>query len=217
MATKMCFLTSNENVFDEVIIEFEYIKGMAFSQKQKNVLSFHKYIQQKYPNKKILEVSTKSDNELGVKLSAFNLKLDGKYLECIFQSSKVFNDNRQYLQLLDYNPKDAKKFIQEETFGGLSKFRYKGIEFPLQPNTLFYDYIYISALIEVKDISQQIVEYDIFTDIEFNEKKQINCQARSCSIYSYMLKTNKVSYYMKSITNFKTLYKECIQNDLFSI
>ena len=38
MATKMCFAVGSSKAFDEIIVEFEYIKGMAFSQKQKNVL-----------------------------------------------------------------------------------------------------------------------------------------------------------------------------------
>ena len=72
MATKMCFFVDNINVFDERIITFTYVKGMAFSQKQKNVLSFHSSIQEQYPGLKLLEISTKSNNELGVSLSAFN-------------------------------------------------------------------------------------------------------------------------------------------------
>ena len=40
MATKMCFIADDKKIFEEKIITFEYIKGMAFSQKQKNVLSF---------------------------------------------------------------------------------------------------------------------------------------------------------------------------------
>ena len=86
MATKMCFIADDKKIFEEKIITFEYIKGMAFSQKQKNVLSFHSSIKKQYPNLKILEVSTKSQHSLGIALSAFNLKLDGFPIESIFQS-----------------------------------------------------------------------------------------------------------------------------------
>lgn len=73
MATKMCFKVNENKVFDEEIVEFTYIKGMAFSQKCKNVLSFHSSIQTHFPSAKILEISTKSNNPLGVAMSAFNL------------------------------------------------------------------------------------------------------------------------------------------------
>ena len=207
MATKMCFFVDNTNVFEEKIITFTYIKGMAFSQKQKNVLSFHQSIQQQYPNHKILEISTKSNNDLGVKLSAFNLKLDNSYVESVFQSSKVFEDGTQYEFLKTYHPKEAKQYLSDNKKGSLKCFKYGNVEFPLTPPSMFYDYIYINALTQIPDISNKIKDYDIFTDIEFNEKKQINCQARACAIYSYLLKTNSVNYYLSSIEIFKKLYK----------
>ena len=46
MATKMCFRVNENKVFDEEIVTFTYVKGMAFSQKCKNVLSFHSSIQE---------------------------------------------------------------------------------------------------------------------------------------------------------------------------
>ena len=90
MAKKMCFFCDENKFYIEKIVDFNYIKGMAFSQKQKNVNSFHSSISQEFPNKKILEISTKSNNPLGVNLSAFNLKLNGKSIESLYQSAKVF-------------------------------------------------------------------------------------------------------------------------------
>ena len=57
MATKMCFKVNETNVFDEEVVAFTYVKGMAFSQKCKNVLSFHSSIQAQFPNAKILEIN----------------------------------------------------------------------------------------------------------------------------------------------------------------
>ena len=48
MATKMCFLENERDVFEEKVVNFNYVKGMAFSQKQKNVLSFHSSIKELY-------------------------------------------------------------------------------------------------------------------------------------------------------------------------
>ena len=206
MATKMCFFVGTDRVFEERIVEFEYIKGMAFSQKQKNVLSFHKSIQEKYPNCRIIEISTKSQSELGVKLSAFNLKLDGYILECVFQSSKVFEGGVQYPHLLLEEPKKAKGFIRDNVSLQLIGFKYKDEFFDLSPTTMFYDYIYISALMQSGIDTSDIVNYDIFTDIEFNEKKSYNCQARACAIYAYMLRNNCLDYYMSSKERFKELY-----------
>ena len=99
MATKMCFAVGTDKAFEERIVEFEYIKGMSFSQKQKNVLSFHKSISEQFPGSRIIEISTKSQTPIGVKLSAFNLKLDGFPVECVFQSSNSMSVNISYFAI----------------------------------------------------------------------------------------------------------------------
>ena len=50
------------------------------------------------------------------------------------------------------------------------------------------------------------MDYDLFTDIEFNEKKGLNCQSRACAIYSYMLRTGTVEKYMGSMSEFEKIY-----------
>ena len=76
--------------------------------------------------------------------------------------------------------------------------------------------LYIRALKENSKISAKLKDFDIFTDIEFNYKKSINCQARACTIYSYLLKIDKVDQYVRDIEIFKTLY-DGIHKDLISL
>lgn len=207
MATKMCFKVNENSVFDEEIVTYTYVAGLAFSQKCKNVLSFHQSIQEKFPTAKLLEVSTKSYNPLGVALSAFNLTLDGKSVESIYHASKVFEDGICYEFLSDYAPRDAKRYLRENAKGNLKCYRFNGVEVALEPRTLFYDYIYIKALMQHPELADMLSEYDLFTDIEFNEKKGINCQARACAIYSYMLRKNIVDEYMFSMEQFEKVYQ----------
>jgi type I restriction enzyme M protein len=206
MATKMCFKVNENKVFDEEIVTFTYIMGMAFSQKCKNVLSFHTSIQQHFPEARLLEVSTKSYNPVGVALSAFNLTLDGRPIESIYHASKVFEDGSCFDFLKDYAPRDVKRYMREHPSGNLKCYMYDGVEIPLSTRTMFYDYIYIRALLQHPELSREIKDYDIFTDIEFNEKKGLNCQARACAIYSYMLRTNTVDKYMTSMAAFSSIY-----------
>lgn len=162
--------------------EFDWYGGFAVSQKQKCIASFHEQI--KKDGRKPLEVSTKSTEELGKKLSAFNLKLDGHLLECVFQSSKVFEKGGPYADLLAMPPKEAKRDERLKTSGKLTAFRYQKMEWPLLPKTVFYDYIYYQAVRNVlsEEELQEFVQYDAFTDIEFNPNKSINTQARSAAI-----------------------------------
>jgi len=51
---------------------------------------------------------------------------------------------------------------------------------------LFYDWIYARAVAMRNDLAEQILGYRGFTDIEFNPRRSINCQARACAIASAM-------------------------------
>mgnify|MGYP003292959688 CR=1 FL=1 len=127
MATKMCFKVDEDCVFSEEIVTFKYIQGLAFSQKVKNALSFHESIQQQFPNDRILEVSTKSSSELGVSLSAFNLRLDGKPIESIYHSCKVFSDGTTVEFLRDWAPREVKRYIRENGNKELKGYRFNGL------------------------------------------------------------------------------------------
>ncbi len=168
---------------------FEWFSGFAVSQKQKSIASLHGAILRSDSKANPLEISTKSQNPLGVKLSAFNLKLQGYPLENIFQSSKVFTNGGAYRDLLDVPPKEAKRDERLKNSGALKGFSFDGEDFPLEPKTLFYDFIYINAVRESlsKEEIQEIAKYTHFTDIEFNPQKSINTQARSTAIIKLML------------------------------
>lgn len=182
----------NGELVREEQFEFNWYPGFSFSQKQKNMTALHSAIKKKYPSSKVLEISSKSDKSYGVDLSAFNLllKLDERNVsvECAFQSSKVFENNAQYLDLLDKTSLEAKTDIRIRTSGNLKKFRFSNVEWDIIPTTSFYDWLYIKALSEPrnKNLASHILESDCFTDIEFNPKKSFNCQARSAALYKYL-------------------------------
>ncbi|MBR6966960.1 MAG: hypothetical protein IKH78_00360 [Ruminococcus sp.] len=174
-------------------VEFEWFAGFAISQKQKSVNSLHNAIRAFVPDAHPLEISTKSTEPLGVKLSAFNLTLDGRPLECVFQSSKVFDDGtgNPHIEWLSLHPKEAKTAADALHSAGLklAAFEYNGIRFPLLPKTAFYDYIYLNAVREslTADEISRLADFDHFTDIEFNPKKSLNTQARTAALLKQML------------------------------
>lgn len=53
---------------------FTWNGGFAVSQKQKNIVALHAAYHKRFPKSIILEISSKSLQEVGIKLSAFNLK-----------------------------------------------------------------------------------------------------------------------------------------------
>ena len=199
MAKRPAFFIGNDLNNEFVRIEefdFNWYPGFSFTQKQKNVAEFHLSIHNKYPNYKILEISSKSNERCGRDLSAF--KLSFKYnnklvsVESAFQSSKVFESGEQYQDLLERSSKEAKTDLRIKNGGKLKKFHFNNEDWELTPPTSFYDWLYINALNEShnRELAKHIMRYDCFTDIEFNPKKSFNCQARSAALYKYLVKYN---------------------------
>ncbi|MDK2865169.1 MAG: hypothetical protein PWP37_1361 [Thermotogota bacterium] len=63
-----------------------------------------------------------------------------------------------------------------------------GDRWPLEPKTAFYDWLYINALVQNPTVAEKLLEFDAFTDIEFNPERAYNCQAVSAAIYVYLRK-----------------------------
>ena len=189
MAVRPVFLVNDAKPFYYVWnCEFTYNSGFSVQQKQKNITAMHSGFESKFGNKKILEISSKSMQELGVKLSAFNLT---KYVpeleksvpvECVYQSGKVFAEKVRFNDLLLTTPKNAKRDERISSAGRIFSFFFDGKEYPAEPKNAFYDFIYINALLEHEELLNELLEYDAFTDIEFNPQKSINCQARAAAV-----------------------------------
>ena len=170
-------------------VEFKFFNGFSETQKMRSIKSLHDAFLEKNPDLRLLEISSKSAVPLGIKLSAFNLQIvlpkSGKSVsvESAFQSSKVFEGGKQFVDLLDKPSRDSKRDPRLKTSGQLKSFKFFKHEFPLEPKTYFYDWLYINALCRQKDLAEEVLNYDAFTDMEFNPKKSLNCQARAAAIF----------------------------------
>lgn len=221
MAIRPFFMISDSEIFKEDNCEFTFYTGFALSQKQKSIASLHEQILKKYSNAKILEVSRKSENPLGIALSAFNLTLpinNNEYpVENIFQSSKVFSNGGPYKDLLFVHPREAKRDERLKTSGKLISFELNSNTWEIEPKTLFYDWLYIHALYRNKKLINEIIQYDTFTDIEFNPNKSFNCQARSVAIFVSLYKKGLIKSYLYDKNLFKNVYKNkiAVQCSLF--
>lgn len=160
---------------------------MAVSQKQKSIASLHEAAKTRLSATRILEISSKSPEAIGVCLSAFNLTLPlgdrVVNVEVAFQSGKIFERGGPYIDLLDKTSRDAKGDPRLRQSGCVIGFSYAGEAWPCEPRTAFYDWIYLQALNAHPELARQLSRYEAFTDIEFNPEKSINCQARSAALY----------------------------------
>ena len=187
-------LSGDTPLVREVDVEFLWFAGMAKSQAQKSIESLHQAAAAKHDLSPMLEISSKSKTEIGVCLSAFNLMLTVRghtmSVECAFQGSKVFEDGSSYPELYEVSSREAKTDERLREAGEVVAFRLFDEEFPINPTTAFYDWLYLSALRENTALAQELNKYAAFSDIAFNPKKSLNCQARSAALYVSLCKSN---------------------------
>lgn len=169
-------------------VTFEWFPGMARVQAQKSIVSLHENAKKQFSFEKILEISSKSLDELGVQLSAFNLMVKTpkgrEYsLECAYQASKVFEYAGPFPDMLEMSSIEAKKDPRLKNSGSLIKFSFYGRDWDLLPRTAFYDWLYINALHRQPNLAEKVLEYRAFSDIAFNPEKSINCQAYAAALY----------------------------------
>jgi hypothetical protein len=178
-----------ETLVETRTVEFHWHPGMAVSQKQKSIASLHEAVRTATGVTRVLEISSKSPETTGVAMSAFNLVIQTQKgrtfsVECAFQASKVFEAGGPFLDILDGTSLDAKRDARLQNSGRLLGFRFFGRDWPLEPQTAFYDWLYVNALRKVPELAEAARSFGAFTDIEFNPKRSINCQAYSAALFA---------------------------------
>ena len=114
MARRLVFVPDSGRPYvSELSLDFEYLSGSSLQHKQRSIASLHASYMAKFPSSRVLEVSSKSERDLGVQLSAFNLMIEhpgcGSYsVKCAFQASKVFEYGGPFVDLFDASSRAAK-------------------------------------------------------------------------------------------------------------
>lgn len=178
--------------FEEIHVEMDWFQGFALSQKRRSECSLHQNYLASYPDEKLLEVSSASTNPLGYWLSAMHLRRGDTCVESEFQSSRIYKATSgemigpfpEYRML---SGKECKKKVKEAA-GKLHSYTYAcgGYHIPAPDYhiSLFYDYVYISALLEEQNRKLRNLlldgQYTAFSDLA---TKSLNSQARSCAIF----------------------------------
>lgn len=170
-------------------VEFLWHAGLSDAQKRRCIDSLHEAYAARYPGTQVLEISSKSRQELGVKLSAFNLTKFMPSLgrsvpvECVFQGGKVFAKGGPFIDLYEGLPIDAKRDPRLKESGPLKAYFYEGRQYPTWPLTSFYNWVWCNAVREHPELAEEILRYDAFTDIVFNPAKSHNCQAEAAAVF----------------------------------
>lgn len=202
------FWVIKDNKVAKGVIEFKWEPGTSIAQKRRSCVNLHNTLSEKLGLTKVLDISSASTTDFGVKLSAFNLMLNGKTVECWYQGSKVYDRAGHMKHLYNVSSMEAKKSMKNPNLGRLVGFRLIDIDYPMEPRTIFYDYIYLRGLMQL-DTRDQILEYDAFTDIQAVIDIDA-CQARSVCIYKLLSYQGKLSI-LNNFDTFKEWHKAHVE------
>ena len=214
MASRPVFLvaTEAEGFVREKPVEFHWYPGMSVTQKQRSISALHESVRSTLQVSRILEISSKSADEVGRKFSAFTLQVpwgsNTRPLEVVFQASKVFAEGGPFTDLLEATPRDAKRDERLRFSGPLKCFEIQGESWPLDPPTVFYDWLYAKGLAALDPGVELLAGYDAFTDIEFNPDRSLNCQARAAAYCVGLQRANLFAESLNSPAQFLALHQE---------
>ncbi|WP_109077934.1 DarT1-associated NADAR antitoxin family protein [Aggregatibacter kilianii] len=202
-------------------IEFDWHMGMSAEVRRRSIISLHEKAKEAGFNY-ILEASSKSEQSIGIQLSAFFLKnIKGYPVENLFQSSKVFVNGGPYRDLLTVTPREAKKDSRLRESGEMIKFTFNQKDFPLEPKSLFYDWLYLNVLFSDRNIDLKDEffsnHFDAFSDIEFNPQKSFSCQARTLALCVSLYENESVQDFIQDPVNFSQqfdLYEKKTQENI---
>lgn len=225
--TRLIFIPNRDSIgVVEQYIEFDWHMGMSAEVRKRSINSLHQEAQKQGFNN-ILEVSSKSEQEIGIQLSAFFLRnIKGYPVENLFQSSKVFEKGGPYRDLLTVTPREAKRDERLRNSGNLIRFTFNNKNYPLEPVSLFYDWLYINVLFSERNLELRErffgSKFDSFSDIEFNPEKSFSCQARTLALCVSLYENKSVREFIDNPIKFSQIFnlyrkvdKENKQNSLF--
>ena len=215
MANRPVYIALEEfPYFQRVDVDFKFYQGHSDKQRRLSINSLHAAFSILYPEKSVLEISTKSENPLGVKLSAFNLPVkipnsdNFALLESAYQGSKVFENGGPFADLFDKPARYAKVNGRLRTSGALVAFQFGEEKFSLEPKNFFYNWLYITALAAQNELAAKILNYEAFTDIVFNPKKSISTQANAAAIFVGLSRAGLIESAVENKENFlKIVYQ----------
>ena len=226
MARRSVFISKAEYpYFEEIMVEMEWFGGFALSQKRKCEIGLHRNFNKCYPARKILEVSGASTNPLGKRLSAMNLTkevvvdIDGvkhrgiSSVESVFQSSRIYDDGKEQIGPFEYvmiPGKECKRLVKDAS-KGLHSYRYfyenHYFYAPDYHISLFYDYVYMNALLEERnsEVMKSLIDggYSAFSDLA---TVALNSQARSCAIFVGLYRAGLLDK-IKSVDSYLKLFR----------
>ncbi len=108
--------------------------------------------------------------------------------------------------------REAKTDDRIRNSGNFLGYEFFGENFTSEPVTAFYDWLYLTALSQNPSLADRLVEFNGFSDIAFNPKKSLNCQARAAALFVALSERGEIKKVLKD----RDYYIDLIKNKSFS-
>lgn len=190
------------------LIHFRWEPGTPISQRRNSCVNMHEALDF-HCDLKSLDISSASTENFGVALSAFNLTWRGRTVECWYQGSKVYSVAGPMHSLYNATSMEAKQSMKNPGLGTLIGFNLEGIEYPMIPKTVFYDYIYLCGMYENYGDKLDLSMYDCFTDVQATVDIDA-CQARSVCLYK-LLQMRNMFYLLDNFDQFRDWHQSVVE------
>ena len=188
MAIRPVFLEYGDEVI-EIPINFKWYGGFSTMQKIRCIESLHEAFIREYGVEDILEVSSASNTEDGKKYSAYYRLVGKTQVERIYQGSKVFEDGRQFPEIItSYYIGNPKQYLRDRNTGRVKGFNYNGMYTDVSNIVEFYNWIYALSVKGKPEAIETLSKYSAFTDYFYNPENGVNCQARSCALINILVR-----------------------------
>ena len=178
--------------FYTVLVPFETVKASSEvkSTVKSKVDSLHERFSHIYPDKKVLEISSASDEDTGrlLRSEILNKKIPSldtsAPVENVFRGSCVFENGGAYPEIFEMSPQAAKSDKRLKGSGALTHYYFEGTEYPKRPRAAFYYWLYVNALLENQELAEQVIRYDAFSDISCSPGKKPFGAARGAAVFT---------------------------------
>lgn len=139
---------------------------------RREVDSLHERFKYYRPDFKMLEISSISREPLGVAVSAANLRDPrGNLTEAVYLGSRVYEQGQLEHLYHASSTVEAMRITKASEHNMFSSYNWYGKAVPTNPLTLMKYWIWCDAVYNQKDLMNQIVEYDAFTNYFCNTSK----------------------------------------------
>jgi hypothetical protein len=126
-------------------------------------------------------------------------------VECAYQCAKIHDTGGPFHEMLGRSPDAVRSALAGHAASRLRGFRLLGRDWPTEPDTLFYDWLYATTLAANPGLLEAVLEIPAFTDIAFNPRRSRACQARALARAVSLHRSGTLARALRSPESFASL------------